>query len=64
MADIHVGFGPHPVDYCGVASAAGNAWGRILKNREDVVKTVAEAVRVVREEKRCAVLDVHLDAFC
>jgi acetolactate synthase I/II/III large subunit len=57
--DIDVAFDPPP-DYSGIAAAAGGAFARIVKRIEEVEPAVAEALKVVREEKRCAVLDVWL----
>jgi acetolactate synthase I/II/III large subunit len=57
--DIDVAFDPPP-DYSGIAAAAGGAFARIVKKVDEVESAVAEALNVVREEKRCAVLDVWL----
>lgn len=57
--DIDVAFDPPP-DYSGIAAAAGGAFAKIVKSVDEVDPAVAEALRVVREEKRCAVLDVWL----
>ncbi len=57
--DIDVAFDPPP-DYSGIAAAAGGAFARIVKKVDEVEPAVAEALKVVREEKRCAVLDVWL----
>jgi len=57
--DIDVAFDPPP-DYSGIAAAAGGAFARIVKKVEEVEPAVAEALKVVREEKRCAVLDIWL----
>jgi acetolactate synthase-1/2/3 large subunit len=57
--DIGVAFDPPP-DYSAIAAAAGGAYARKVERGEDVEAAVAEAVRVVREEKRAAVLDVWL----
>jgi len=57
--DIDVAFDPPP-DYSGIAAASGGAFARIVKTVEDVDPAIAEALKVVREEKRCAVLDVWL----
>jgi acetolactate synthase-1/2/3 large subunit len=57
--DIDVAFDPPP-DYSGIAAAAGGAFARIVKKVDEVESAVAEALKVVREEKRCAVLDVWL----
>jgi acetolactate synthase I/II/III large subunit len=58
-ADIDVGFDPPP-DYAGIAAAAGGAFGRILKQPEEVEAGIAEALKVLREEGRAAVLDCWL----
>lgn len=58
-ADIHIAFDPVP-DYAGIAAAAGGAYARKVEHAEDVEPAIAEALRVVREEKRCAVLDMVL----
>ncbi|WP_343612691.1 thiamine pyrophosphate-requiring protein [Novosphingobium sp.] len=57
---LDTSFDPAP-DYVGIAKAAGNAWGKQITNPEDIDQIIAEALKVVREEKRCAVLDVWLD---
>jgi len=50
-----------PPDYAGIAAAAGGAWGRQVRDPAQVDSSLAEGLRVVREEKRAAVLDVWLD---
>ena len=50
-----------PADYASIATAAGSGYGRRLERVEDVEDVLAEALRVVREEGRCAVLDVWLE---
>jgi acetolactate synthase-1/2/3 large subunit len=57
--DVDTSFDPPP-DYSAIATAAGGAFARIVKRPEDVEAAVAEGLRIVREEKRCAVLDVWL----
>jgi acetolactate synthase I/II/III large subunit len=57
--DLDLSFDPPP-DYSGIAAAAGGAFARVVKRPEDVEAGVAEGLRVVREEQRCAVLDVWL----
>jgi len=59
-ADLDTSFDPPP-DYSAIAAAAGGAFARIVKRPEEVEASIAEALRVVREEKRCAVLDVWLE---
>ncbi|GAA5973925.1 hypothetical protein JCM11641_001222 [Rhodosporidiobolus odoratus] len=50
-------------DYGGIATAAGGAWSKRVKKASDFEEALKEAVRVVREEKRCAVLDCWLTRF-
>jgi acetolactate synthase-1/2/3 large subunit len=57
--DLHIAFDPPP-DYSGIAAAAGGAWARKVDQVADVEPAIAEALKAVREEKRCAVLDVCL----
>ena len=58
--EIGVSFDPPP-DYSQIAAAAGGAYARKVERVEDVDAAIVEALRVVREEKRCAVLDVWLE---
>jgi acetolactate synthase I/II/III large subunit len=57
--DLDLSFDPPP-DYSGLAAAAGGAYGRAVKRPQDVEAAVAEGLRVVIEEQRCAVLDIWL----
>jgi acetolactate synthase I/II/III large subunit len=57
--DLDLSFEPAP-DYSGIAAAAGGAHARVVKRPQDVEAAVAEGLRVVLEEQRCAVLDVWL----
>ena len=57
--DLDLSFDPPP-DYSGVAAAAGGAFARVVKRAQDVEAAVAEGLRVVLDEQRCAVLDVWL----
>ena len=57
--DLDTSFDPPP-DYAGIAAAAGGAFARTVKRPEEVESALAEALRVVREEQRCAVLDVWI----
>jgi acetolactate synthase-1/2/3 large subunit len=52
-----------PSDYAGIAAAAGGAYAKSVDRVSDLDTVLAEALRVVREEKRCAVIDVHLPHF-
>ncbi len=56
---LDTSFEPAP-DYVGIAAASGGAWGRQLHDPSEVDEALCEALRVVREEKRCAVLDIWL----
>jgi acetolactate synthase-1/2/3 large subunit len=57
--DLDLSFDPPP-DYSGIAAAAGGAYARVVKRSQEVEAAVAEGLRVVLEESRCAVLDVWL----
>jgi acetolactate synthase-1/2/3 large subunit len=54
---LDVSFDPPP-DHAAIAAAAGGAYAAIVKHPREVPAALAEALRVVRAEKRCAVLDV------
>ncbi|TFY62056.1 hypothetical protein EVJ58_g4103 [Rhodofomes roseus] len=58
---LSVSFGPDMPDYAGIAAAAGGAWGRRVERAEDIQATLEEAVRVVVQERRSAVVDCLLD---
>lgn len=67
---LSVGFGPVCPDYSQIAVAAsgGWAWGRRVGLGEDgtkekIEKVVKEALRVVLQEKRCAVIDCVIEAI-
>ncbi len=57
--DIGASFDPPP-DYSGIAAAAGGAFARIVRRPEELNSALAEAFNAVRQERRCAVLDVWL----
>ncbi|HEY5082529.1 MAG TPA: thiamine pyrophosphate-requiring protein [Bauldia sp.] len=57
--EIDVAFDPPP-DYAGIAAAAGGAFARTVKQLDEVEDSIGEALRVVRNEGRAAVLDVWL----
>jgi acetolactate synthase-1/2/3 large subunit len=57
--DLGVAFDPPP-DYAGIAAASGGAQPFTVRRPEDVPAAVAAAFRVVREERRCAVLDIWI----
>ena len=57
--NLDVSFDP-PSDYSGIAAAAGGAFARTVKTADELREALEFAMRAVREEKRCAVLDVWL----
>lgn len=57
--ELDTSFDPPP-DYAGIAAAAGGAFALTVTRSDEVEAAVAEALRVVREEERAAVLDVWL----
>jgi acetolactate synthase-1/2/3 large subunit len=56
---LDIAFDPPP-DYAGIAAAAGGAHAAKITQPEEVDTAIAESLRVVREEKRAAVIDVWL----
>ncbi|KAF8988241.1 thiamine diphosphate-binding protein [Cyathus striatus] len=64
---LTVGFGPECPDYLGIAVAASNgwAWGARVDggDRKELDRVMQEAVRVVLEEGRCAVLDCVIESI-
>lgn len=56
---LDTSFAPAP-DYVGIAAAAGDAWGQTVERADEVEAALAEALRMVRDEGRSAVLDVRL----
>jgi acetolactate synthase-1/2/3 large subunit len=57
--DIGVSFEPTP-DYAGIAAAAGGAHAETIRRTEEVIPAIERAVRAVREEGRCAVIDASV----
>jgi len=57
--DIGLAFDPPP-DYSAIAAAAGGAHARIVRRPDEVEAAIAEALAVVHDEQRAAVLDVWL----
>ena len=68
-SQLSVGFGPHSPDYAqiAIAASAGWAWGKRVVNgdggRKALVNVIAEAVDVVLDERRCAVVDFVLESI-
>jgi acetolactate synthase-1/2/3 large subunit len=59
--DIGTSFDPPP-DYGGIAAAAGGAHAEIVRKPDEVEPALERALRAIREEKRCAVIDAWLPA--
>jgi acetolactate synthase-1/2/3 large subunit len=57
--EIGVTFDPPP-DYAGIAAAAGGVFARTVRTESELDESLEEAMAAVREDKRCAVLDVWL----
>jgi acetolactate synthase-1/2/3 large subunit len=57
--EIGVTFDPPP-DYAGIAVAAGAGYGQTVKRASELEAVLAKAMDVVKNERRCAVLDVWL----
>lgn len=71
-SQLSVCFGPHTPDYAqiAVAASAGWAWGRRVGpvgdeggKLEALVKVISEAVNVVLDQGRCAVVDCILESI-
>ena len=48
------------VEFGKIAEAAGGAWWKVVEKAGEVDEVLREAVRVVREERRCALIEVKL----
>jgi acetolactate synthase-1/2/3 large subunit len=57
--DLDISFNPPP-DYAGIAAAAGGALAQTVREPDQLEAALKSAFQAVREEKRCAVLDVWL----
>jgi hypothetical protein len=67
-AQLSVGFGPRTPDYAQIAVAATArwAWGARVdggSSRQALVNVIKEAVNVVLDQKRCAVVDCVLESI-
>ncbi|KAF5012654.1 hypothetical protein FDECE_1285 [Fusarium decemcellulare] len=60
--DLQVALTPSP-SFGKIAEGAGDAWWRVISKADEVDALLKEAIRVVREEKRCALLEVKLKAI-
>jgi acetolactate synthase-1/2/3 large subunit len=57
--DLGVAFDPPP-DYGAIAAAAGGAHAAVVKSPGEIKHALERALRIVREERRSAVLDIRL----
>jgi len=57
--DIDIHF-PQPPDYAGIAAAAGGAHPEVVRSVAEVRPALERAIRVIREERRSAVIDAHI----
>lgn len=58
--DLDTSFDPSP-DYVGIAAASGGAWGRRVTRIDELADAYAEALRVVRDERHAAVVELWLE---
>ncbi|MFO1469100.1 MAG: thiamine pyrophosphate-requiring protein [Steroidobacteraceae bacterium] len=59
--DLDLSFEPAP-DYGGIAEAAGGAKAIAVRSPAQVEPAIREGLRIVREQRRCVVLDVAIPA--
>jgi len=57
--DLGISFDPAP-DYSAIAAAAGGAHAEVIRRPQEVVPALERALRAVREEGRCGVIDAWL----
>jgi acetolactate synthase I/II/III large subunit len=60
--DLGATFDPPP-DYAGIAAAAGGAFAQTIRRPSEVDPALANAMKILREERRSVVLDVWLSSF-
>ncbi|KAI1789976.1 thiamine diphosphate-binding protein [Ganoderma leucocontextum] len=61
---LSVGFGEeHNADFGGIAAAAGGAWTRKVEQADEVRSVFEEAIKVVLEEGRCAVVECVIESI-
>ena len=60
---LSIGFGPDMPDYSGIAAAAGGAWAKRVADMRELKDAIKEGIRVVIEEKRCAVQDCIIESI-
>jgi len=62
VEDLGATFDPPP-DYAGIAAAAGGAFAQTVRHPSEVDSALANAMKVLRTERRSVVLDVWLARF-
>jgi acetolactate synthase I/II/III large subunit len=60
--DLGATFDPPP-DYSGIAAAAGGAFAQIVRHPSEIDAALANAIKILRTERRSVVLDVWLSTF-
>ncbi|CDO72272.1 hypothetical protein BN946_scf184970.g124 [Trametes cinnabarina] len=61
---LSVGFGKeHNPDYGGIAVAAGGAWSRQVARADELQSVFEEAVKVVMQQRRCAVVECIIESI-
>ncbi|RDX48760.1 thiamine diphosphate-binding protein [Lentinus brumalis] len=61
---LSVGFGEsHNADYGGIAAAAGGAWAKRVERAEELRRVFDEAIQVVVNQKRCAVVECIIESI-
>lgn len=60
---LTVGFGPENPDYGQIATGAGGAWARKMEESTNIESLLSGAIKIVLDEKRCAVLDCMIGSI-
>ncbi|KAH6897066.1 acetolactate synthase [Thelonectria olida] len=60
--DLRVALTPSP-SFGKIAEGAGDAWWAVMEQADQVDGLLKEAIRVVRQDKRCALLEVKLNVI-
>ena len=60
---LSVGFGEPSADFGGIAAAAGGAWAKKVERADEVRGVFEEAMKVVMEERRCAVVECVIQSI-
>ncbi|KAJ9115965.1 hypothetical protein QFC22_005108 [Naganishia vaughanmartiniae] len=60
---LNISFDPQPPNYGLIAEAAGGAWWKQVKETSESVVAIQEGIDMVRNQRRCAVIEVVLPKF-